>query len=105
MYRKHILMGLKAKYEGGIYMDFELIAGGSAMLVILGVVELVKSVLGIDAKLAPIISVCLGLVFSIVYSFYGDTVLYEAIIMGLIVGLGAIGLYSGPKNTIEKFKQ
>ena len=86
-------------------MDFELIAGGSAMLVILAVVELVKGVFGIDAKLAPIISVCLGLVFSIAYSFYGDTVLYEAIIMGLIVGLGAVGLYSGPKNTIEKFKR
>lgn len=98
-------MGLMSKYKGGIYMDFELIAGGSALVVILGVVELVKSVFGIDAKLAPIISVCLGLIFSIAYSFYGDTVLYEAIIMGLIVGLGAIGLYSGPKNTIEKFKR
>lgn len=86
-------------------MDFELVAGGSALLVILAVVELIKAGFGVDAKLAPIIAVCLGLIFSIVYSFYGDTVLYEAIIMGLIVGLGAVGLYSGPKNTIEKFKK
>lgn len=86
-------------------MDFEVIVGGSALLLILALVELFKSAFGLNTKLAPVVAVVLGLIFSVAYSYYGDTVLYEAIVMGIIVGLSAVGLYSGTKNTIENFKR
>lgn len=85
-------------------MDFEVIVGGSALLLILALVELFKSAFGLNTKLAPVVAVVLGLVFSVAYSYYSDTVLFEAIIRGVIVGLSAVGIYSGTKNTIENFK-
>lgn len=84
-------------------MDFELIAGGSALLLILALVQVIKTVFSLDTKFAPIAAIILGLIFSIAYSFYGETVTYEAIIRGLIVGLSAIGIYSGTKNTVQAF--
>ena len=81
-------------------MDFELITDGSAILVIIAIIQMIKS-FGLNQKYSPIIAVILGIGFSLVMAYYGNTVEYEAIIKGLIVGLGAVGLYSGTKNTAE----
>lgn len=81
-------------------MDFELIAGVSAIFVIMAIVEMLKS-FGLNQKYSPIVAVAFGLVFSFVLAYYGDTVEYEAAVRGLIVGLSAVGLYSGVKNTRE----
>ncbi len=81
-------------------MDFELIAGVYAIPVILGIVELVK-LFNIDPKYCPIIAVILGQVFGFALAYFGDAIQYQAAIQGLVVGLGAVGLYSGVKNTAE----
>ncbi len=82
-------------------MDLELIGGISAVILIIGLVEIAKSVFHIEAKFAPVIAVILGLAISIGYQFYADTAVFEAIIRGIAIGLAAIGLYSGPKNIKE----
>ena len=81
-------------------MDFELIAGVSAIFVIVAIIEMFKS-FGLNQKYSPIFAVILGLVFSFAMAFYGNTVEYESAIKGLIVGLSAVGLYSGVKNTAQ----
>lgn len=61
--------------------------------IILGIVEVFKRV-GFPVKYSPLLSLALGLIFGV---FYLD-VLKEGIIVGLIIGLSATGLYSGSKN-------
>ena len=72
--------------------------------IILGVVEVVKRA-GFPVKYSPLISLVLGLIFGVIFI---DT-LKEGIIVGLMAGLSATGLYSGSKNiregSIEKMKK
>lgn len=75
------------------YTDVLLIA------VIIGLVELLK-MLKLPHKLLPVASLAFGLVGGIFYLFPGD--LKAGILMGIIMGLSASGLYSGTKNTLEK---
>lgn len=82
----------------------ELIPGVLAVPVILAIIELFKQT-GYNVKHAPILAIVLGQVFALGSLYYGGTPLYTAIIMGLLAGLGAIGLYSGAKNEIEAFKK
>ncbi|KAA9026081.1 hypothetical protein [Niallia endozanthoxylica] len=60
---------------------------------IIGMVEIIKKA-GLPVQFSPIVAVAIGLFFGI---FYLDT-LKEGIIVGLMVGLSASGLYSGGKN-------
>lgn len=66
--------------------------------IIVGLGEVAKG-LGLSDKYVPILSLFLGLVGGILFLFPGD--LSSGIIMGLIMGLSAVGLYSGSKNVIE----
>lgn len=86
-------------------MDLELVGGISAVVVIIGLIQVFKAVLGLDQKFAPVVAVVLGLMASFGLSYYGETKVFEAIVMGLAVGLSAVGLYSGTKNTIQNFKK
>jgi len=61
---------------------------------ILAIVELFKRI-GLPAKFSPIIAAVLGLIIGIVYL---DASVKESIIVGLMLGLSATGLYSGTKN-------
>lgn len=65
---------------------------------ILGLVELFKKG-GLSAKYSPFIAVFFGLVFGVVYL---DVAAKEGVIVGLMLGLSASGLYSGTKNIVEK---
>ncbi|MGE8207842.1 hypothetical protein ACQKP0_25590 [Heyndrickxia sp. NPDC080065] len=61
---------------------------------ILGIVELFKKG-GLPAKYSPFVAVVFGLAFGI---FYLDASVKESVIVGLMLGLSASGLYSGTKN-------
>lgn len=58
--------------------------------------------LGLKKKFAPIVSLVLGLLIGIFYVYPGD--IKGGILVGLMLGLSATGLYSGVKNTKELAK-
>ncbi|KQL54503.1 hypothetical protein AN964_14010 [Heyndrickxia shackletonii] len=64
---------------------------------ILGIVALLKGA-GFPAKFSPFVAVVLGLAFGV---FYMDTSIKQGIIVGLMLGLSATGLYSGTKNVAQ----
>lgn len=72
-------------------------AGIPAVLLIIGIAELIKG-LGFNPKFIPVINLVLGLVAGIALNT-GD--IMQGIFAGLAVGLSASGLYSGIKNTKE----
>jgi TctA family transporter len=84
-------------------MDIELIGGISAVLIIVGLIQALKN-FGLDTKMAPVVAIILGLATSFGLSYYRETKAFEAVVLGLAVGLSAVGLYSGTKNTVEKFR-
>lgn len=75
------------------YTDVLLIA------VIVGMVELLKQ-LNFPHKLLPVASLLLGVVGGVAYLHPGD--IKAGILMGIIMGLSASGLYSGGKTMVEK---
>ncbi|MFD1707668.1 hypothetical protein ACFSCZ_13135 [Siminovitchia sediminis] len=68
---------------------------------IIGVVELMKRY-GLPVKYSPLMSVALGLIFSI---YFIPVNLKEGIIIGLMFGLSASGLYSGGKNIMTNHRK
>lgn len=65
--------------------------------IIMGIVEVFKRI-GLPSKYSPLIAVALGIVISI---FYLNLTIKEEILIGVILGLSASGLYSGSKNLVE----
>ena len=80
--------------------DLEIIEGVSAIAIIIALVEIAKR-LGMRPRYAPLLSLALGILASFGYNYYAETTWYTALITGLVLGLSAIGAYSGIKNTIE----
>ncbi|ARF66651.1 transposase [Paenibacillus larvae subsp. pulvifaciens] len=66
--------------------------------VIVGFVEMAKGI-GLPARLAPVLSVILGIVAGVVY-FPGD--IKTSIMYGIISGLTSCGLYSAGKSAVKK---
>lgn len=64
---------------------------------ILALVQFFKKV-GLPEKYSPVIAVLFGLLAGI---FYLDAPIKEGIIVGLMLGLSATGLYSGTKNLVK----
>lgn len=70
--------------------------GNSVLIpVVLGLVEVFKR-LGLPSQWAPLASVVLGLIAGFFYLAPGDPA--TAVLSGLVVGLAAMGLWSGPKS-------
>jgi len=67
---------------------------------IVGLVELVKK-LGLPSKFCPVVSVILGVIIGLVYISPND--IAQGVLVGVSLGLSAVGLYSGAKNTKEAF--
>lgn len=65
---------------------------------IIGIVEVFKRI-GLPKKFSPLLSLTLGLLFGILYI---NAPLKEGVLVGLMLGLSASGLYSGTKNIVEK---
>ena len=80
-------------------MDLELY-GVSAVLVIIGLVQLAKSV-GFNGKYGGVLAVALGVATSVGYTLFNEAEIFRAVIVGLALGLSAAGLYSTTKNARE----
>lgn len=77
----------------------EIEAFGIALIpVLIGLVEVAKRV-GLKNKYAPVFSIALGVIAGVVYAVPES--LSGGILVGIALGLGASGLYSGAKNTLE----
>lgn len=76
---------------------------GISIAVLIAVLELIKR-LGFNPKYVPLVAVVIGILANIANTLYGGGVIYDAGMTGLVIGLSAVGLYSGGKNTIEAFK-
>jgi uncharacterized membrane protein YGL010W len=64
---------------------------------VLGLVELFKRA-GVSAKYSPFVAVILGVLAGV---FYISSDIKEGVIIGLMLGLSASGLYSGTKNLVK----
>ena len=78
-------------------MDLEMY-GVSAVLIIIGLVQLAKSA-GLPSKWAGLVAVTLGVVASVCFTLWGEVPVYKAVIVGLALGLSAAGLWSTQKAT------
>ena len=65
---------------------------------VLGLTELAKQ-LGLPSKVAPLVALTLGILFSALASTYSTT--FQMLLQGVILGLSASGLWSVGKNSIE----
>jgi hypothetical protein len=66
---------------------------------IIGLVQILKT-LGLGKKYLPLASLVFGLAGGIFLIYPGD--IKGGILVGLMLGLSASGLYSSTKNTLEK---
>jgi hypothetical protein len=82
--------------------NMEMVGGASAIAIILGLVQVARR-LGIKEKYCPLLSTVLGLLISFGYHFSNYKTWYEALIIGLVLGLSSVGLYSGTRETVELF--
>ena len=55
---------------------------------------------GVGPQLLPAVALVLGLAFGFIYVAPEDP--RQAVLVGLMMGLSAVGAYSGVKNTLEK---
>lgn len=68
---------------------------------IVGIVEIFKQ-LGMPKQFSPVLSVVLGMLLGVFYVSPDD--ILKGLLLGTSLGLGAVGLYSGTKNTKESFE-
>jgi hypothetical protein len=80
--------------------NMEMVGGASAIAIILGLVQVARR-LGLKEKYCPLLSTVLGLLISLGYHFFNHKTWYEALIIGLVLGLSSVGLYSGTRETVE----
>jgi len=66
---------------------------------IVGLVQAAR-LIGLPTKYAPILAIVLGVIMSVVY--LGNNSIKNGILIGLWLGLGSVGLYSGFKNVCSK---
>ncbi len=83
-------------------MDEFTIYGIALVPVVTGMVQLLK-MSGLPKKYTPISSLALGILSGYYYLAPDDPP--RAIFMGIVVGLSAVGLYSGTKNTMQGLRE
>jgi len=76
-------------------------AGIAIIPLLVGLLEVFKKV-GLREKYVPVFSLILGIGTGI--ALFADGDIKKGIIQGIFIGLSAVGLYSGTKNTIEGIK-
>ena len=73
-------------------------AGIALVPLLIGFLEVLK-IRGISTKRIPVIAVVLGVIMGVTLLGQGDVKV--GVIQGLAIGLSAMGLYSGTKNSLE----
>jgi hypothetical protein len=69
--------------------------------IIVGLCQAMKAA-GVPSKFIPLISVFIGVTGAIFLIPYSDGAgLANTVVQGIIIGLSAVGLYSGVKSTIK----
>ena len=76
-------------------MDEIVIYGMALVPIIMGLIELLKRV-GIPKRYTPLFAVLIGI---------APDDPKKAVLLGIVLGLSSIGLYSGTKNTYEGFRE
>lgn len=80
------------------------VSGVILVAVILGLTQAAKKVFGLSEETAkrvsPAVAVVLGAVAGVFYLANGDV--KTGVLIGISLGLNAVGLYSGTRNTIGK---
>lgn len=71
--------------------------GVAIVPLLIGVLEVLKRV-GLPERAIPAASVLLGIIIGFAFMETPQ----EGVIVGLAIGLSAVGLYSGTKNTVGK---
>lgn len=66
---------------------------------LIGILEVLKKV-GLKEKYVPVASVLLGIVIGI--GLFGNGDIRAGLVQGIFIGLSAVGLYSGTKNSLVK---
>ncbi|NDI36348.1 hypothetical protein [Chengkuizengella sediminis] len=79
-------------------MDFQ-VYDIAIVPIIVALVQLAKQI-GLSAKYQPVLSLALGVASGIFYVAPGDP--KQAILVGIVMGLAASGLWSGAKNIVQK---
>lgn len=74
-------------------------AGIAIIPLLIGILEVFKKV-GLKEKYIPIFSVVLGMFIGI--GLFGNGDIKVGLVQGIFIGLSAVGLYSGTKNTLER---
>ncbi len=74
-------------------------AGIAVIPLLIGILEVLKKV-GLKEKYVPAVSVLLGIVIGI--GLFGNGDIRAGVVQGIFIGLSAVGLYSGTKNSLEK---
>ncbi len=74
-------------------------AGIAIIPLLIGILEVLKKV-GLKEKYVPVASVLLGIVIGI--GLFGNGDIRAGLVQGIFIGLSAVGLYSGTKNSLEK---
>ena len=80
-------------------MDEFSVYGIALVPVIVAMIELLKRV-GVPKKYSPLIALALGITCGFYYLAPGEP--QKAVFLGIVIGLSAIGLFSGTKNTMEE---
>ena len=74
--------------------------GVPALFVVIGLVELAKKI-GFPAQYAMLLAVAIGIIGGILSTIFANSVLANATMGGVVIGLMASGLWSGVKNASE----
>ncbi len=82
-------------------MDQLTIYGVALVPVLVGLAELLKRS-GVPSRLIPASAMLMGYFFAFYYLAPGD--IKRALLLGTVLGLSSIGLFSGAKNTIMSRK-
>jgi len=80
-------------------MDFIIPLQLAMIPILIGVVEVIKK-LGVPKRFVPLASIILGIGISFIVP--GVISMFVAVIGGAVIGLSAVGLYSGTRATVGR---